>query len=348
MTISYFHRSALALTAAGLVLGVAACSSSGEGTVSGSASAAAASGVPSAAVGAPEKPDITVGVLPSADSVTVQIAQDQGLFRQEGLTVKVVTEKTTNDGAGGLLSHTMDFTSENYVGMFSQEKSVPGLNLRIVADNSQASPDGYVLMVTKNSPLTSVEQLKGKKVSYPAPGFNYGAIATDIALKPYGLSTNDFTTVVLPFSAAQQALARHQVDAAFTTEPFITTMEAAAGDRVLTDLMTGPLAGAPQACWGTTASFIAKNPQTVAAFQRAMTRAAQIASASPSYVRQELPRFIPTMKPGIADVITLPTFNTTLSLTRMQRVANVMEIVGALPANFNVREMYYPLEGPAS
>jgi NitT/TauT family transport system substrate-binding protein len=346
MTIPYFHRSALALAAAGLVLGVAACSSSG--TVSGSASAAAASGAPSGFSGPPEKPDITVGVLPSADSVTIQIAEDQGLFREQGLTVKVVTEKTTNDGAPGLLSHTMDFTTENYVGMFSQQNSVPGLNLRIVADNSQASPGGYVLMVTKNSPVTSVAQLKGKKVSYPAPGFNYGAIATDVALRPYGLSTKDFTTVVLPFSAAQQALARHQVDAAFTTEPFITTMEAAAGDRVLTDLMTGPLAGAPQGCWGTTASFIQQNPRTVAAFQRAMTRAAQIASASPSYVRQELPRFIPTMKPGIADVITLPTFNTTLSLARMQRVASVMQLVGALPKNFDVKAMYYPLVGPAS
>jgi NitT/TauT family transport system substrate-binding protein len=344
MRIPYFPRPALALAAAGLTLGIAACGSAAGGT-----SAAAAGGVPSAAVtGAPEKPDITVGVLPSADSVTVQIAQDQGLFKEQGLNVKVVPEKTTNDGAPGLLSHTMDFTTENYVGMFSQENSVPGLNLRIVADNSQASPGGYVLMVAKNSELTSIEDLKGKKVSFPAPGFNYGAIATDVALKPYGLSTRDFTTVVLPFSAAQQALARHQVDAAFTTEPFITTMEAAAGDRVLADLMTGPLAGAPQACWGTTASFIRQNPKTVAAFQRAMARATQIAAASPSYVRQELPRFIPTMKPGIAQVIVLPTFNTTLSLTRMQRVANVMGLVGALPKSFDVKAMYYPLAGPVS
>jgi NitT/TauT family transport system substrate-binding protein len=241
----------------------------------------------------------------------------------------------------------MDFTTENYVGMFTQENSVRGLNLRIIADNSQAAPDGYVLMVTKNSPITSIAQLKGKKVSFPAPGYNYGAIATDVALKPYGLSTKDFTTVVLPFSAAPQALAQHQVDAAFTTEPFITTMEAA-GDRILTDLMTGPLQGAPQGCWGTTAAFIQQNPKTVAAFQRAMTQATQVAATNTAYVRSELPKWIPTMKPAIANVITLPTYNTTLTFARMQRVASVIEAQGHLPKDFDVKSMFYPPAGASS
>ena len=210
-----FPRRALAFAVAGLTLGIAACSS-------GSSSPATADSA------APELSSITVGVLPSADSVTVQIAQDQGLFKQQGLNIRVVTEKTTNDGTAGLLSHTMDFTSENYVGMFSQQESVPGLNLRIVADNSQASPGGYVLLVAKNSKLTSVSQLKGKKVAFPAPGFNFGAMALDVQLEPYHLSVKDVTSVVLPFSAAQQALARGEVDAAFTTEPFTTAAEAAA------------------------------------------------------------------------------------------------------------------------
>jgi len=338
MKVSRVSRPVFSLAMAGLAVSMAACSSAGSGS-----STVTGSGTPSAAVtGAPEKPDITVGVLPSADSVTVQIAQDQGFFRQQGLNVKVVTEKTTNDGAPGLLSHTMDFTTENYVGMFTQMKTNPSLNLRIVADNSQAAKDSYVLMVPKNSKLTSLKDLKGKRVSFPALGFNYGHMALTLLLQPYHMTPDDFTSVALPFSEAQQALSRGIVDAAFTTEPFITTMEAASGDRVLADLMTGPLDGAPQACWGTTASFIKQNPRTVAAFQRAITEAAQTAAASPSYVRSELPKFIPTMKPTIALVITLPVYNTTLSLARMQRVANLMELAGGLPKNFDVKSMYYP------
>jgi NitT/TauT family transport system substrate-binding protein len=340
MNVPRLFKRPLVLVVAALALGVSACSSGSSSSAAGGASAAAS--------GAPELSTITIGALPSADSVTVQIAEDKGFFAQQGLKVKVIPETTTNAGTQGLLSHTMDFTGENYVGMFEAEQSVPNLNLRIVADNSQTSPNLYVMLVPKSSTLTSLAQLKGKKVGFPAPGFNFGSMAADILMKPYNESSKDFTTVVEPFSSAISALASHQVDAIFTTEPFVTTSEAAAGDRVLTDMLSGPLAGFPTACWGTNAAFVAKYPKTVAAFQRAMTEALGVAASNTAYVRSELPKWIPTMKPAIANVITLPTYNTTLTLARMERVANVIEGLGQLPKNFDVKSMFYPPAGSES
>jgi NitT/TauT family transport system substrate-binding protein len=335
MNVPRLFKRPLILAIAALALGLSACSS-------GSSASSAAGGTGNASNGASGLTNITVGVLPSADSVTVQIAQDKGFFKQQGLNVKVITEKTTNDSTAGLLGHTMDFTTENYVGMFGQEKSVKGLNLKIVADDGQSSPNLWVMLVPKDSKLTSLAQLKGKKVGFPAPGFNFGSMAADILMAPYHESSKDFTTVPLPFSDAQQALANHVVDAIFTTEPFITVSEQAAGDRVLQDMLSGPLAGFPTSCWGTTASYVQQNPKTVAAFQRAMTEASQVAATNTSYVRSELPKFITTMQPAIANVITLPTYNTTLTLARMQRVANLMIGLGQLPKNFDVKSMYYP------
>ena len=336
MNVPRLYKRPLILAIAALAFGLSACSSSG------SSASSAASGTGSAASGTPEQQNITVGVLPSADSVTVQIAQDKGFFKQQGLNVKVVPETTTNAGTQGLLSHTMAFTTENYVGMFAQQQAVKGLNLKIVADDGQSSPNLWVMLVPKDSKLTSLAQLKGKKVGFPAPGFNFGSMAADILMAPYHMSSKDFTTVVEPFSSAQQALATHQVDAIFTTEPFITVSEAAAGDRVLQDMLSGPLAGFPTSCWGTTASYVQQNPKTVAAFQRAMTAASQVAATNTAYVRSELPKFIKTMKPAIANVITLPTYNTTLTLARMERVANVLIRLNQLPKNFDVKSMYYP------
>jgi NitT/TauT family transport system substrate-binding protein len=334
LNVPRLYKRPLILAIAALAFGLSACSSSG------SSAGSAASGTGSASGGA--LTNITVGVLPSADSVTVQIAQDKGFFKQQGLNVKVVTETTTNAGTQGLLSHTMDFTTENYVGMFAQQQAVKSLNLKIVADDGQSSANLWVMLVPKDSKLTSLAQLKGKKVGFPAPGFNFGSMAADILMAPYHMSSKDFTTVVEPFSSAQQALATHQVDAIFTTEPFITVSEAAAGDRVLQDMLSGPLAGFPTSCWGTTASYVQQNPKTVAAFQRAMTAASQVAATNTAYVRSELPKFIKTMKPQIANVITLPTYNTTLTLARMERVANVLIRLNQLPKNFDVKSMYYP------
>jgi NitT/TauT family transport system substrate-binding protein len=333
--VPHIGRRPLAIAIAALALGITACSSG-----------ASSAGAPTAgSSGKPEVTNITVGVLSASDDVTVQIAEDKGFFKQQGLNVTPKVLPSTNASTAGLLSHTLDFTTENYVGMFTQEKMVPNLNLRVVADNDQAAPNLYVLMTSKNSKITSLAQLKGKKVAFPAPGFNFGSMSADILMAPYKMNSSSYTTVVLPFSEAQQALAKGQVDAAFTTEPFITISEAAAGDRILEDMLSGPLSSFPVSCWATTAAYTQKNPNTVAAFQRAMGQAVKLAASNPSLVRSELPKLITTMKPSLAKVIGLPTFNTTLTLARMQRVADVMERLGALPKNFDVKSMYYP---PAS
>jgi len=337
MKTSRIRQRALVLAVAVLAGGITACSSGSS--ASGSSS--------SGSSGAPELSNITIGVLPTADTVTLQIAQDKGFFKQQGLNVKLTRETTTNQATPALLSHTMDFSAENYVGMFQQDSTVPSLNLRVVADNSQSTPGTFVVMVPKNSKLTSITQLKGQKVSFPAPGFNLGVMGLDVLLAPYHMSSANFTSVVIPFPATPEALAKGEVDAAFTTEPFITTAEATAGDRILVDEMSasGPLAGFPDYCWVTTASFTQKYPKTVAAFQRAMGEALEVAATNTSYVRSELHKFIPTMSPAIAKVITLPTYNTTLSLTRLQRAADTIEQLGHLPKNFDVKAMYDPLAG---
>jgi NitT/TauT family transport system substrate-binding protein len=324
----YLRQLCPVLAAAVLAVGLAACSSG------------ATADSPSSTSG-PELTNINVGVLSDADAITAQIAIDKGYFKQEGLNVHLTVMTTTNQATEGLLSHTMDFSLENYVGMFTQENSVHNLNLRVVADNDQGTPDLNVLMVAKNSPITSLSQLRGKKVGYPAPGFNYGAMSTDVLLQPYHMTTADFTTAVVPFPDDPQALARGEVDVAYTTEPFITIMEES-GARILSDTLSGPMAGMPVTCWATDAAFVSKYPKTVAAFQAAIEKATRLAASDTPYVRQELPKFIKTMSPHLASVITLPAFNSTLSLARMQRVANTMIRVGGLPASFNVNVMYDP------
>jgi NitT/TauT family transport system substrate-binding protein len=328
MTGLYLRQLWPVLASAALAVGLAACTSGSAAT-----NAASSSG--------PELTNITLGVLPDGYAVTAQIAIDKGFFKQEGLNVKLVVEKTTNNATQAFLSHTMDFSLETYVGMFQQENSVPGLNLRVVADNDQGNADLNVLMVPKNSTITSLSQLRGKKVGVPAPGFNLGALSMDVLLQPYGMSTKSFSTVVVPFPNDQEALSTGEIDVAYTTEPFVTIMEEN-GARILSDTLSGPLAGLPVTCWATDEAFASKYPKTVAAFQAAMEDASRVAATDTPYVRQELPKFVKTMSPKLASVITLGAYNDTLSLARMERVANIMIRLGELPANFDVQAMYDP------
>jgi NitT/TauT family transport system substrate-binding protein len=333
MRFPYIRRFGAALAALALAVGVAACSS-------GSSSSGTSTS------GSPEMTNVKVGILSASDDAPVLLAIKQGFFRQQGLNVSYTIMPSTNASTALLQSHTIQFAIMNYVGMFQQEKAFPGLNLRIIADNVQTSPGLFDFMVAKDSKIKTLADLKGKKLSVPSAGvFSFPQLSLDVLGKPYGVNADSVTDVSIPFPAAPQALASGKVDAAFTTEPFITIMEQTTGARVLVDMLSGPLAGFPVSAWGTSEYYTQHDPKTVAAFARAIQEATRYAAANPQAVRQVLPAFIKGMKPALASVIVLPTFNTSLSLARMQRVASSMESFGQLSASFvktEVPAMYDP------
>lgn len=341
MRFPYIRRLGAGLAALALVAGVAACSS-GSSSSGTSTSGSATSGTS----GSPEMTNVKVGILSASDDAPVLLAIKQGFFRQQGLNVSYTIMPSTNSSTALLQSHTIQFAIMNYVGMFQQEKAFPGLNLRIIADNVQTSPGLFDFMVAKDSKIKTLADLKGKKLSVPSAGvFSFPQLSLDVLGKPYGVNADSVTDVSIPFPEAPQALASGKVDAAFTTEPFITIMEQTTGARVLVDMLSGPLAGFPVSAWGTTEYYTQHDPKTVAAFARAIQEATRYAAANPQAVRQVLPDYIKGMKPALASVIVLPAFNTSLSLARMQRVASSMESFGQLSASFvktEVPAMYDP------
>lgn len=333
MRVPHIRRLSAGLAAAALAFGVAACSSSSSAN-SGTAS------------GGPEMPNVTVGYLSSSDDAPLFIAIKQGLFKKQGLNVTAKLMPSTNASTQLLQSHTAQFAVMNYVGMFQQEKAFPNLDLRIIADNAQTSPGLFDFMVAKNSKITSLAAVQGKKLSVPSAGvFSFPQLSLDVLGKPYKVNANSVTDVQLPFSAAPAALASGKVDVAFTTEPFITIMEQTTGAKVLVDMLSGPLANFPVSAWGTSAYYQKNDPKTVAAFARGIEAGERIAASDPQAVRKILPTFITTLKPALANVIVIPTFNTTLSESRMQRVASEMATLGQLPKSFvdsQVKQMYDP------
>jgi NitT/TauT family transport system substrate-binding protein len=61
----------------------------------------------------PELTHITVAGLSIPDAAPLYIAQKDGFFKQQGLTVTIDTIPASSNTTPGLLSHTLDFTSEN-------------------------------------------------------------------------------------------------------------------------------------------------------------------------------------------------------------------------------------------
>ena len=327
------YRFSVFLTAGLALAGLAACSS-------GSAGSSASGG---ATGQGPELSTITLDARLAADSGPLWIAIKDGYFKQEGLTVKVNYTSGTAAQFSAMAAHTVDFTQQAYVTMFNEEAKNPQIDMRVVAEDSVSAPNTNAIMVPADSKIKTLAQLKGKTIAFSSPGFALAELALDEQLKGYGLGPTSYTEQTLAFGSMIEPLTRGQVDAAFSVQPYITQMETQAGAHELADVMTGPMLDFPQLGWTTTAYFEQHDPRTVAAFQRAIEKGQQAAAANPALVRQVLPAEIKGMTSQIANVIPLPTYVTTLSQARMQRVASVMEQFGIVPKTFDVSSMIIPL-----
>jgi NitT/TauT family transport system substrate-binding protein len=281
--------------------------------------------------------------LDSPDTVPVWLAQQEGYFKQVGLTVNIVTIAGSGAAIPDIAAHTADFTQLNYVTAFAEEAAHPQLGIKIIADDEQAAPNTNVIMVSKSSKIATVADLRGKTVAFPSAGLDLAALALDEQLRGYNIKSSAYSVKALGFANMLSPLARGSIGAAFEIQPFITIAEASTGAKPLIDLMTGPMANFPVLGWATDSSFMQKYPRTVAAFQKAVEKGQQLAASDPTLVRKILPEHIKGLPASIANVMALQTYNTTLSATRLQRVVDLMQQFGDLPSDFNLNSMLVPL-----
>src|SRR6202012_2080028 len=226
----------------------------------------------------PEKTHITVGTLPIADAADLFIAIHKGYFRKQGLTVTPeiiqATPQLTTDLVGGQVA----FSLLNYVSTMEIEQN-GGIEFKYVAPGTVAAANVSEILVPQGSPIKTLADLKGKKIGSPQTTGAIGNLAVDVTLKAHGINPKDVTFVATPFPDELPAVARPQVDAVWATEPFNTVIKKSLGAQPLADTMTGPMPCFLGGGWGTLSSYAQKYPKTVAAFQRAMAQAQQVAAS---------------------------------------------------------------------
>jgi sulfonate transport system substrate-binding protein len=91
----------------------------------------------------------------------------------------------------------------------------------------------YGLLVAPDSSITSVQDLKGKKIAVQVGSGAH--LFLMLLLQQNGIKTNDVNIVNLPTSDHQTALETKNVDAVATWQPFVATIEIAKAGKVLVD-----------------------------------------------------------------------------------------------------------------
>ncbi len=290
-----------------------------------------------------EKTTVTVGAVPVADEAGLYIAEDEGLFKAEGLNVKIDSIISSADATKGQNNGTFDVTAGNAVS-YIQDQVTGRSNLEIIAEGSLMQPDNQALYTLPGSPITNVTDLKGKRIGVNALN-NIGTLLISSVLEEYGMSPRQVHFVVVNFPTMGQALKQHLIDVAWLPEPFGSEDAASLGLQEICDLDQGATANFPVGWYVVTKAWAKKYPQTLAAFLDALRQAQEIADSRRSAVEQAMEKlpFPYTVPPTIAAVMSLETYPLSVApdidLARVQRVANEMYLFRMLGRPFHVSSM---------
>jgi NitT/TauT family transport system substrate-binding protein len=300
--------------------------------------AAAACGSSSGSGGSGSR-NVTVAALPVTDTAGFFIALKEGYFKQQGLNVnyKIVAQSTT--ALAAMVSGSVDIIDGgNYVS-FIEAQNRGAVKLSLLADASACAPHTYSILTLPRTGITTPAQLAGKTVAVNLTN-NIQTLAANAVLKADGVNPASVKYVAVPFPQMGAALAAGRVDAISVVEPFLTQAKNTLHATEVSDQCAGPTAALPLSGYFATQQWTQQNPATARAFQRAIVKGQALADSDPAMVRQVLPTYS-KVSPQLANQIGIDNYPSTVSASRMQRIADLMLAGGVLKSPFNASPMLF-------
>ncbi|WP_051138193.1 ABC transporter substrate-binding protein [Streptomyces canus] len=264
---------------------------------------------------------VRVAALPLSDSAMLYIAQNRGLFKKEGLDVRIQPIQQSLQALPALSKGQIDMVaSANYVTYF-QAQDQGTLDIRIVAEAIRAAPRMMEVLVPKDSDIKTLADLAGKKLAVNVLN-NVQSLTFNEILAKQGVGRPVYRQI--PFPQMGAALDKGQVDAVHAVEPYDSSVQDELGARVLVDGASAPVASIPLSGYLTTEKFAGKNADALARFQRALKAAVKLVDADPSLVRAVIPTYTKVTKEQ-AEKIDLPVYPATMDGTQIARLTALME-----------------------
>ena len=161
------------------------------------------------------------------------IAEEQGFFEEEGLSVDLIKMEDVKTRMPALAAGRIDAAATTVDTVLGFTTEAHPLTYLFAVDDSRGG-DGIVA----TTDIETVADLKGKKVAYTEGSvsqFFLGAL-----LKDEGLKLNDVESLNMTAGDAGAAFVAGQVDAAVTWEPWLTRGKNAEHGKILVDSSATP------------------------------------------------------------------------------------------------------------
>lgn len=312
---------------------LAACSSFGGSSASGSA---------------PAGSSLTVAAVPGVADAPLYVAWQQKLFQQHGLTVHLRSYQTMTQVMDALKSGQANVAMGDYANFFYEQDSGSSAPMVVLADGYDAAPNIMDVLVRPNSLITTPHDLKGARIGTAQPQempdagapYSLETVAASSALDNDGVQPSWVKWVPMPAKDLVPALRSGQVDAILVTEPQIFQAESQIGARTILDACSGETVNLPLDGYFAAKSFAEKHLGAMQAFRSVLARA-QADAVQPAPLQAAL-RHYAGMSRETASLITVGQYPTTLKVTSLQRVSDLMSFYGALSHPLFVSHMLLP------
>lgn len=284
---------------------------------------------------------IKIGVIPVADFAPVYIAIDRGFFAEEGLKVEAQVMQNAAAIAPAVINGQLQFgTSAQTPFLTAAQKGLP---LKAIANSANtamdAKDDASALMVAGNSGIKRPKDLEGKVVAVNALNSIIHVAAAEV-VRADGGDPAKVKFVAMPMPEMANAVATHRVDAASVVEPFVALGQALGNAAIAHPYTAAFRPGETYALVFTAEPFIAKNPELVRKFTKALNRASEVATNDSSAVREILIEY-GRLNPKAAATMKLPDFGPDISAPALGEAADLMVELGFLPETLDGEELVW-------
>lgn len=181
-----------------------------------------------------EAETVQIGMLKLTSSAPLFIGIEKGFFQEENIDAQAKWFEAAQPIAVATAAGSVDVGATGITASL-YNMVAGGQKLVIVADKGREQ-QGYsssALLVPGDSPLKSIEELKGKKIGITQTGSTYHYMAGRM-LEKYGVALSDVELIPLnSIKGLMEALKSKQVDAVLLNEPNISTVVAEGYGKVI-------------------------------------------------------------------------------------------------------------------
>jgi NitT/TauT family transport system substrate-binding protein len=281
-----------ALTVGALSLVATACGSSDAGSPDAGASTGGVT-------------TVKVGLIPIVDVAPLYLGQEKGLFEKHGLKLEFTTAQGGAAIVPGVASGQFQFGFSNVTSlMVAQSNNVP---VKAVANGNASTgvqgKDFSELMVKKDSPIRSAQELVGKKVAINTLK-NINETAVRESVRKAGGDPDRVNFVEMAFDQMPAALDKGQIDAASVVEPASATIKSQGG-RIIASPLVDVAPNLTVAMYFTSTQYARQHPDVVEKFQKATAESLSYADAHPIEARRVVTTYT-EIPPSVLEGVTLP------------------------------------------